>query len=54
MIYSSEDIEHDRLKLVILGQFLPFYPPRNQKNLNFETMKKNDWRYYPFTHVYHK
>ena len=27
MIYSSWDIEHYRLKLVIMGHFLPFYPP---------------------------
>ena len=40
MIYSSWDIERDRLKLVILGHFLPFYSPKNQKNHNFEKMKK--------------
>ena len=39
MIYSSWDIEHDRLKLVILGYFLPLYQKRNQKNQNFEKMK---------------
>ena len=27
MIYHSWDIECDRLKLVITGHFLPFYPP---------------------------
>ena len=26
----------------------------NQKNENFEKMKKNAWRYYDFTHKYHK
>ena len=40
MIYSSRDIERDGLKGIILGHFLPFYPPNNQKNQNFENMKK--------------
>ena len=40
MIYSSEDIECDKLKLVILDHFLPFYLPKNQKNQNFARMKK--------------
>ena len=40
MIYSSWDIEHKRLKLVNLGHFLPFYSPKNQKNQNYEKMKK--------------
>ena len=40
MIYGSWDIECDRLKLVTLGHFLPFYPPKNQKNQNFEKMKQ--------------
>ena len=104
-IYRSWDIEHDGLKLVIFGHFLPFYPPKNQKNQNLDKLKKlpeissfytcvpkimimmytpfrllfchfgpffallphnqprklkfwknekNAWRYYPFTHVYHK
>ena len=36
------------------GLFLPFYPTNNQKNQNFEKMKKNAWRYHHFTLVYHK
>ena len=41
MIYSSWDIVCDRLKLVIMGHFLPFYPPpKNPNNQNFEKMKK--------------
>ena len=47
MIYSSWDKEQNILKLVlwktdffvILDHFFPFYPPNNQKNLNFEKMK---------------
>ena len=34
---------------VILGRFLPFYPPNNPKNQNSEKMKM-----YHFTPVYHK
>ena len=39
MIYISWDIEQNILKLVILGQFLPFYSPKNPKNQNFEKWK---------------
>ena len=41
---------------VILDPFLPFYPPNNLKNQNFEKMKKkkNTRRYDHFTHVYPK
>ena len=45
-------MERDGLKLVILGHFLPFYSPKNQKNQNFEKMKKVGGDH--FTHVYHK
>ena len=38
---------------VILGHFLPFDPPNNPKNQNFEKTKKA-WRYYNFTLVYCK
>ena len=31
--------------------FLPFYPPAKSK---FWKIEKNFWRYYHFTHVYHK
>ena len=40
MIYSSLDIEQNILTLVILGHFLPFYPPKNPKNKKFGKMKK--------------
>ena len=42
MIYSSWDIECDRLKLVIMGHFLHFYPPpiKKPKNQNLKKMKK--------------
>ena len=43
IIYNFWDIECDRLKLVIMGHFLPFYfPPKNP----------NCWRYHHF--VYQK
>ena len=41
MIYSSWDIKCNRLRLVTMGHFLPFFLlPRNLKNQNFEKMKK--------------
>ena len=40
--------------IVILDHFLLFYPLNNAKHQNFEKMKENTWRYYHFTHVYHK
>ena len=43
MIYSSWVTEQNRMKLVVLGQFLPFYPLKSPKDQNFEKMK--------FTHV---
>ena len=36
MIYCSWDKEQNILELVILGHFLPFHPPKNLKNQNFE------------------
>ena len=39
MIYRSWELECDWLKLLIMGQFLPFYA-KNLKNQNFEKMKK--------------
>ena len=41
---------------VILSHFLPFAPPNNLKKQNFKKneKKKNNWRYYHFTIVYHK
>ena len=39
MIYSSWYIEQNKLKLLILGHFLPFHPPENLKNQNFQKWK---------------
>ena len=39
---------------VIMDCFLPFYPPMDPENQNFEKMNKNTWRYFHFTKVYHK
>ena len=36
------------------GPFLPFYPTNNSQNQNFQKVNKNTWRYYYFTHMYHK
>ena len=39
---------------VILDSFLPFYTPNNPKNQSSEKNGKIAWRYYHFTHMYHK
>ena len=39
IIYSSWDMEHKILKLVVLGHFLSFYSLKNPKNQNFEKWK---------------
>ena len=42
MIYGFSDIECNRQNFfVILDCFLPFYPPTNPKNKNFEKLKKD-------------
>ena len=41
MIYGFSDMECNRQNfLVILDCFLPFYPPMDPENQNFEKMKK--------------
>ena len=41
MMYGSSDMRCDRQNFfVILDHFLPFYPPNNLKNQNFEKLKK--------------
>ena len=36
---------------VILDRFLPFYPPMDPENQNFQKNGKNTWRYYHFTNI---
>ena len=41
VMYGSWDMKHDGQNFfVILDRFLPFYPPNNPKNQNFEKLKK--------------
>ena len=41
MMYGSWDMESDRQNFfLLLDHFLPFYPPNNPENQNFEKMKK--------------
>ena len=40
MMYGSWDMEHDRPFVVILDHILPFYPPMDPENQNFEKQKK--------------
>ena len=54
MMYSSGDMECDRhnfLSFQAIFCLLPHYRPWK---LNFGKNIKKAWRYYPFTHVYHK
>ena len=51
MMCGSWDMEHDRQFFVILDYFLPFYPKQPQK---LWKIKKNSWKYYHFTYVYHE
>ena len=47
--------KHDRHNfLSFLGHFLPFYPPNNLENQAFPKKWKCAWKYYRFTHMYHK
>ena len=54
--FVKNPVECDRLNLIIMDHFLPFYfpPPKNPINQSFEKMKKKCWRYYHLTHVYQK
>ena len=55
MMYASWDwygVQQTEL-FVTLGHFLPFYPLRTRK-IKILKKRKNTWRYYQFTHVYHK
>ena len=56
MIYSSSDIECDRLKLVIVGHFVPSYPPppKTPQKTEFWKNEKKCWRYHHFTQMYQK
>ena len=55
MIYSFWYIKCDRLNLVIMGHFLPFYhpSPKKPKKSEFWKNEKHCWRYH-FIHVYQK
>ena len=39
---------------VILDHILPFYPPQQPRKSKFWKNEEQSWRYYHFTHVYHK
>ena len=53
-MYGSWDIKFNRQNyFVILGSFLPIYPPDSPKNENIKNEKK-PWKYHHFTEVYKK
>ena len=53
MMYDSLDMECDRQYFVILDHFLLFYTLWTQK-IKILKKRKNTWRYYHFTNVYHR
>ena len=53
MISSSWDIKQNKLKLVILGHFLPFVPLKTPK-IKILRNEKICWRYNHFTHMHEK
>ena len=53
MIHNSWDIVQNKLKLVILGHFLPFIPLKTSK-IKILKNEKICWRYHHFTHVHQK
>ena len=53
MNYSSWDMEHNKLKLVILGLFCPFTPLKTPK-IKILKNKTICWRYHDFTQVYQR
>ena len=53
MIYSSWDTEQNKLKLIILGHFLPFIPLKTPK-IKILKNEKICWRYHHFTYVHKK
>ena len=55
MIYGSWEIRRTTHNFSSFwATFCPFYPTDNPENQNIVKINKNAWRYYPFTHVYHK
>ena len=48
MRYGAQQTEF----FLVLDHFLPFCPPDDPENQNLEKLKKNPWRYNPFTHVH--
>ena len=51
---SSWDIDCEGLKLLLFGDVLHFYPPKNKKKSKFWKNKKNRGRYHRFTHAHQK
>ena len=52
MMYGSWDMECDKHNF--LSFWTTFALPDNHVNRNFEKTKNENWRYYHFTHMYHK
>ena len=53
MTYGPEIDDVTDIFFCHFGSFFALSPPHNLENQDFETMKKNTWRYYHLTHVPH-
>ena len=52
--YGSWETESDRQNFCHFGPFVALLPHYWPQTLKFGKNVKKTWRYYPFTHVYHK
>ena len=54
--YGAQRTEYLPFWIIFCHFTLPHHlpPTNNPENQNFEKVKKNSWRQYHFTHVYHK
>ena len=54
MIYDSWDMEHDRQNFLSFWTIFWTFTPLTTQKIKILKNKKTTWRYYHFTHVYHK
>ena len=54
MIYSSWDTEWDRQNILSFWTIFCSFTPLTTRKIKLWKNEKNTWRYYHFTHAYHK
>ena len=54
MIYSSWDTEWDRQNILSFWTIFYSFTPLTTRKIKLWKNEKNTWRYYHFTHAYHK